>query len=215
MPSIDIPAFKQPKDSVLCGPTCVRMILAHYGIKVGLKKIVSDMRMIKTGTYITDLGSSLLNYGFYTEVKFWLPGMEPQWFGTQDKNDLRRILKTKLRNIHRREWDACRGKLLKYVEAGGILKLEPIMFSDIQEEILAQRPLILSINSRVMDARGRADRGHFIAINSLTEEDTQCSKSMIGYIDPWDGQQHLKYAQDVIFYSHIWDGSALLIRQAN
>jgi len=211
MPELDIPAFKQPKDSVLCGPTCVRMVLAYHGIKVSLPKIVEKLRIIKTGIYLSDLGILLMEYNFYTELKFWLIGMEPRWYGVSDPDQQRHILRSKLRNMHWREWDACRGKLLKYINNGGRLTFKPVMPSDVERELFSQRPSIISINSRVMNTKGKGDKGHFIVTKSITEKDSEVSKPMLGYLDPWDGVEHNKYVEDVIFYNHIWDGGGLLI----
>ncbi|MBI2064665.1 MAG: C39 family peptidase [Candidatus Yanofskybacteria bacterium] len=214
MPTIDVPAFKQPKDSVLCGPTSVRMVLAYYGITTSLLKIVSRLRMLKNGIYLPDLGRLLMEYGFETELRYWQIGMKPRWFGVNDSDQQRSILRTKVRNIHKREWDACRGKLLKYINTRGSLMFKPIMPSDIESELVAKRPVIMSVNSRVMLARGGTDRGHFIVVNHISDRDTQCSKSMLGYLDPFDGRDHLKYLEDIMFCNHIWDGGGLLIRPA-
>lgn len=212
MPSVDVPVFQQPKGSVLCGPTCARMIMAFHGVDMSLKKIAAEMPMIKTGVDAGGLGRFFLSHGFKVKLNFWLMGMEPRWFGVQDPDELRVILGRKINDPLRRYWDWYRTRLRKYVDAGGDLILRPVMASDLDRELRSGHPAILSINDRLMDQVGRANRGHYVVINHVSDRDTQASRPMVGFADPGDGREHTMYLEDMMFYTHIWFGSAIFIR---
>jgi ABC-type bacteriocin/lantibiotic exporter with double-glycine peptidase domain len=64
----EIPLYKQPDKSNLCGPTCVRMIMAALGHKVSLKKITSEIPMRESGTSLANLGSYFLSKGYKAQI---------------------------------------------------------------------------------------------------------------------------------------------------
>ena len=64
MRSLKIPVFLQPFDKPYCGPTCIKMVLDFYRIKISLKTLVKQLPMTKTGIDLSSVGLFLRNFGF-------------------------------------------------------------------------------------------------------------------------------------------------------
>jgi|SRR3989338_8821574 len=211
MPGIEVPVFKQPRDSVLCGPTCAKMVLAYYGVNVSLKRIAGSMPMIKTGVHLSAIGTFFINNGFETLLKFWEPSLKPCWFGVEDSDASRGILRSKLFN--KTTIKNYRFRLLQYLDAGGKLVFSPVMASDISDELRARRPMIININNMLCGSfGGRSNRGHYIVPVHISDNDSQTSRLMMGYLDPGYGECRFRYVEEVMFYNHIWEGGGLFIR---
>lgn len=49
--TLDIPVYIQPKNSDMCGPTCCKMILEHFGVKKRLDNICTEMKNMPDRDY--------------------------------------------------------------------------------------------------------------------------------------------------------------------
>ncbi len=58
-----IPLIKQPKNSSLCGPSCLAMIYSYYKTK-NYKEEISKINSTNAGSFISDLGISLIQKNF-------------------------------------------------------------------------------------------------------------------------------------------------------
>lgn len=58
------PLYMQPKDSDVCGPTCLKMIASYYGIEVDLDSLIKQTNTIQLGASMLALSEAAEKIGF-------------------------------------------------------------------------------------------------------------------------------------------------------
>lgn len=119
MRSLKIPIFYQPQTKPYCGPACVKMVLAYYGVKVSLRNLIKLMPMTRNGISPYSMG------GF-------LKALAPTVF--IDKNSACSCF-----------W--CKRDKRLYKEAGGVLIPRAVRISDIRLSLFKGYPVILNVTN--------------------------------------------------------------------
>ena len=66
MRSLKIPIFFQPINKPYCGPTCIKMILYYYGIRISLNNLVRLLPVTRAGIDMCSMGMFLRSLGLVT-----------------------------------------------------------------------------------------------------------------------------------------------------
>jgi len=119
--SLKIPIFLQPATKPYCGPTCIKMVLSFYRIKISLNKLVKQLPMTEVGIDLCSMGLFLRNFGFVA-----------MFLDRNAKDGGRMFYKS---------------AIPLFVKGGGSLIHRAIGISNIEEAITMGCPVILNIES--------------------------------------------------------------------
>lgn len=202
---LKVPLFKQPKNSVLCGPTCLKMLYWYYGERLDLEDIKKEMRMYNWGTLITELGRSLLKHNFNVALTTFNTRWFPNTFKSMSSNDLKRYIIKKMHTSKKQK------RLLKsmvsFIEEGGKLKVDIVTEKDIKKAIKSKNPPIICIDNKVLFGKKPGKRGHFVIPVGI-------NKDKIVINDPHSKNGGIKsYDKNkIIFALYSWSASTLFIK---
>jgi Peptidase_C39 like family len=89
---IDISILNQPDDTT-CGPTSLHAIYNHYGLKLDLQKLITDVQYLKNGgTLAVYLGIDALKRNFKATIfSFNLHLFDPTWFGLEKSEIIKKL----------------------------------------------------------------------------------------------------------------------------
>jgi len=97
---LKVPYFKQKR--LTCGPSSLQQVLAYYGKKISLNKILKHIKMFKYGTWLGYLGVCAIKLGFKAKwVCYNVEYIDPTWFSLP-RNKLMKKLEVLLR---KENWD--------------------------------------------------------------------------------------------------------------
>ncbi len=145
MNHLEVPLIRQAEESSDCGPACLAMILEYYKISYTLDEMKKELGAYSWGTVTPQLGVYLLKHGFTVEIVTMHPLLFSLHMQFDDAHDLKNHLAS-LRENMKGEFDPIAlDHFITFVENGGILTPSVPMYSDIEEEIVAERPVLVPI----------------------------------------------------------------------
>lgn len=192
---LDVPLFRQEKDSKDCGIICVQMILAFYKKERSFQEIKNAIEVHEEGTYIPQLGSYLLKNGFDVEIMTLHPGL----FTLQDIGASQEMIRERIEYLQTTataEWDK---KALQYFQEylalGGILTPKIPDKKEIRKSVDKQEPVIVLLTSNFLTESKPTVNFHFNVITGYTDAE-------ILHNDPLDDHRGGKHATptDLFFY---------------
>jgi len=142
---LKVTPYKQ-KDELSCGPTCLRMVLAYYGLKVTEEEIVKSAGGIKKDYYkgilATDLGLAVEKFGLGVALfSYNTYIMDPT-----DKTKKRII--NKLKQIRPKEKERYRAQsIIKFLKSKGEYKVKAPDIKDLYKFIRKKVPLIIYLST--------------------------------------------------------------------
>jgi ABC-type bacteriocin/lantibiotic exporter with double-glycine peptidase domain len=150
---LKIPIFLQPVTKPYCGPTCMKMILGFYGIKISLNKLVKQLPMTESGIDLCSMGLFLRNFGF---VATFLDG------NSKSSGHVFYKSATPL-----------------FVKGGGSLINRAIRISDVKEAIAMGCPVILNIESSHNPGSGHYVVVKHVGKKRMTINDPNCGQKVL------------------------------------
>lgn len=178
MKKLNVPLFLQEKDSLDCGPTCIKMILAYYGISKELSELKSQLFYNEIGTSAYDNGYLLVNNGLNAVAYMNNPLLfNPETNSTLHTNeDIAKYVNTK------RDSDENFAKYKnnldtfeKFFSHGGQMKLEVPTIAHIKQAIDNDNPVFAIVNAQVFGIN--EGTFHFIVITGYDDQQVYINNS--------------------------------------
>ncbi len=167
----------QPDDTT-CGPTCIQAIYRYYGEEVPLEQIVEETpRLPDGGTLGVSLGRHALSRGYRVTIYTYnLIVFDPTWFRPGAPDMRERLAEQAKAKTGEKLRFAC-DQYIRFLEAGGILRLEDLTRGLIRDYINRGIPILTGLNATYLyrtprvhgprmeddDVRGEAV-GHFVVL---------------------------------------------------
>jgi len=160
---LKVPLHFQADGSVDCGPTCVQMMLDYYGIKRTLPDLAAHLNYSKMGTSSFDNGTLFLSEGFSVTAVTANPLLFPADEIRSLSDHASLLLRLNQIEQKRPQWADNFATLRRYIEKGGVMKLEIPAFRHIKTSIDAGNPLLALTYGQAL---GRNQGGfHFMVVN--------------------------------------------------
>ena len=157
--------FKQPKNSMLCGPYSLKMVLSYHGKTPSIKSILKDAPLYKEGTYIGDLGFCAIMNGFNAKiVLFDTSIMAPEYAKMSIKKMVEEMKKRK--SMDKEEKKGLKA-IIKFLKAGGKIEVRIIKMEEIKDAIKNKVPPILCIDRKILYGKGPGKKGHFVVASGF------------------------------------------------
>lgn len=196
MKNLSVPLFLQPENSLDCGPTCIKMILAYYGISKELDELKSQLFYNEVGTSAYDNGYLLVKNGLSATAYMSNPLLfNPEIICTLNTNeDIANYIKSK------RDFDENFAKYKnnldtfeKYFTHGGQMKLEIPTIAHIKLAIDNDNPVFVIMNAQVLGSN--EGTFHFVVITGYDEQNCYINNS-------WPTARHqASYPIDQLLYA--------------
>jgi len=160
-----LPTFSQPKNSISCGPYCLKMLLHFYKNKASIRDIFKEVPLYKAqGTYIGDAAyfllknnvpCSVITFGtcYYTPAEFKMGQ-------TKLLASFQRRLKTKLKLPQKRRLKS----LVRFIKAGGKITLKVPQKKDITAALKKGHPVMAALDCKALYGKGTGAEPHWAVI---------------------------------------------------
>lgn len=201
---LEVPLFKQPKKSFLCGPYCLKMLYSYYGRTREIKDILSEIKFYRKGTNTSELGISLLKNGFDVTIYCLNSRNFPNEFKKMNSKEILAELKKIIRPILGIRF---RRSMIRFLEEGGEFKSRITTIEDIKKAIESKSPPILTIERKSLYGDKIGDSGHFVIASGFDNKNIIINdpNHTYGGIKP--------YTYDEIrFALYSWRGSVLFAK---
>ncbi|MBW2991467.1 C39 family peptidase [Candidatus Woesearchaeota archaeon] len=217
---LNLPIYRQAKESVDCGPVCLKMLLEYYGIKLSLKKLKSKIRVYKDGIYTAQLADFFLKNNFNVEIVT----LNPKLFTKRDEkkknidlvSHFQKLLTDKETSKKLKEDDKRGIKyFIKFVKNKGKIKIKIPDEKDLKTEIKNKRPVIAILTTNFLLGKKPRFNLHYNVVTGI-------DKKYVYVNDPlWDyrGGKHRYLIKDFLFglyassYPYVGDGSLMKIKK--
>jgi len=168
MNKFDIPLYLQKIGSADCGSTCVKMLLAYFGIEKDLEELQKDVLYSEIGTTMFDNGSLLLDHGLKTTVITAQPLLfSPEIVSKIANNeDLLKVIDLKIEKSPKFKDNLETWK--KYLDKGGQVKIEIPDFSHIKEAIDNEYPVLVLFYGQPLGQHEGIF--HFVVVSGYDDE---------------------------------------------
>lgn len=162
MKKLNIPLYLQAPRSPDCGPVCVQMALAYFGVERDLPYLQKKLKYNKMGTSAYDNGALLLDEGLKVTAVTAHPMLFPPDLAKNIKStkDVSKILTAKAKQVPR--YKTGLQTFEKFLSKGGTLKIEIPTEKHIHKAIDVKRPVIALLYGQAM---GSNEGGfHFVVV---------------------------------------------------
>ncbi|MCL5113877.1 MAG: C39 family peptidase [Patescibacteria group bacterium] len=169
--TLNVPLFLQEKNSLDCGPTCVRMILAYYGINKTLKNLQSKLYYGDAGTSIFDNGALLLENKLKTNAITAQPLLFPpdKTRKLKTRKSVINLIKNKMEDKEYERFIDNFKTFLKYFEKGGNIIIEIPSFQHIKNAINNESPILALMNAQALGSN--EGKFHFVVITGYKDNE--------------------------------------------
>ena len=172
MSQLNVPLIRQAERSADCGPAALAMLLAYHGVAYDFEELKQELGVYSWGTVTPQLGTYLLKHGFEVEIVT----MHPALFSVHSKFEDAASLKTHLQSLE----GAMKGEFdpialmhfIEFVDAGGQITPRVPTFKHIQDEIEAERPVLVPITHWFLHETNSSPRFsiHFNVVTGIDEQ---------------------------------------------
>jgi hypothetical protein len=204
--TLDVPLYRQPKDSYQCTAACARMILAFDGRAETLQALAKELGIGKTvGAFLPRLGTLFLHRGYDVRIRGW-----EFWF----PNGLFYLPPERTRQALLR-WCGKQGstkygqQLREFLPKGGRYEFGPVTGADISAELIAGRPAILDLDSAILCAKRARTNRHSVVATALAGNDVVVNDPSTTY-----GGRRTYPLDRVLYCCHAIGGSIISVRPA-
>ena len=152
------------------------MILQYYGINTSLREMKRTLKLRKeVGTYIPQIGLLFMKKGFDTEIVI----QNPFILTTKSRQMSPKQILKQIKEIYskdKRKKKRSRSRLdsleyfIKYLEAGGKIRVKVPGEEDIKTEARAGRPLIAGMTNWFMLSGEPHFNGHFVVVRGIDKK---------------------------------------------
>ena len=209
----NIPHYRQPNGSSLCGEACLKMVYGMYGIKKSIYDIRQDINKFsgcfrgKRGNLIFELGLHLLRNGFDVDISTW-PSYENNFackrFQDMDQKKLKESLKNIFSVAGGSRTLSCR-MMTKFMEEGGKFFSKVATFREMRKRVRGGIIVMIStnyINSKVLPYG--ADPAHFVV-------PVEFKGRKISWLDPYLKNETVINKEEFLFMLYTCDATVLFI----
>ncbi len=188
------------------------MVLSRYGIRRSQERIAFELAITRTGTCPAELGTYLLDEGFHVVLYFWQLGIKPKFLGARGST-LHHALRSSLNASAGKKlctyWDMDRRFLMRFIAAGGTLRLEPIQPHHLAAAFAHRQSVILSYDSRLLGRYGSENAGHFVVPLRFARHSD--GRTQLVFLNPQSGRPQRSYLDRIMHACHLWEGCGMII----
>jgi hypothetical protein len=172
------------------------MLLRYYSVNSSLSQLRQRLRVHSHGLYTGEVGCFLLALGFSVSIVL----MQPRLFTLADRERKPDGIRRLLIRFHADQRNGKRDReaaahLVRFLDQGGTLSVRVPRAADIEDEILARRPLISSLTAHFLAGYRPAFTFHYQVITGFSNGIVHCN-------DPaWNstGGQRSHQIEDYLF----------------
>lgn len=200
---LDVPLFRQSKDSVECGLISLKMINSYYRKSSELLNLAKLIKQ-QGGVYSPQLALEALSHGYSIEIVTRNPLLVWKEHKNLTQQKIVAKLKEKLKNLTEEKDKVPVRYFIKFLEKGGILNIRIPSKEDIEEEIKQKRPLIVFLTTSTLYQKNLADTTNNkinYTFHTVVVTDIQNGKVFIN--DPFWGEEggEKEYPIDEFLYA--------------
>ena len=181
---LDVPLFRQEKDSNACGLYCLKMLYRYYGHDREVAEIAAALELIPTGVYAQELGYHLLQHGFGVTLVTRDTVRFPLIYGRMCAQELHAAIAARLAATPdgHKEGAFWRG-LLRFRDAGGTFDLcMPTLEATIAPALQCGHPVMVCLDAKTLyqfqdladgpvDERSYGQAGHYVILTALDDHE--------------------------------------------
>lgn len=145
---LDVKTIRQQESSVECGLVTLEMLYSYYGANKTIDDLRKEITTIEVGTFSPQLGLNLLNNGFEVEIITHNPLLVERKDTDLSQGELLKKFEEKL-NKYTTKDDNYIGLdyFIKFMKAGGKVKIKIPEFADLKIELDEDRPVIAFLSN--------------------------------------------------------------------
>lgn len=174
-------------DDVTCGPTSLHAVYEHYGLKIPLSQLISEIEFLEEGgTLAVFLGIDALKRGFRARIySFNLRVFDPTW-ANLDRQGLIAKLEQQLLYKHGKKFaQACKA-YIRFLKMGGEIVFKELSTQLLQGYFKAGTPVLAGLSATYLYASAREftnehnlsvlddiqgePSGHFVVLYGIDDE---------------------------------------------
>lgn len=180
-PVLEFNILAQP-DDLTCGPTCLQAVYNFYGDTIELKKVIQEVRQLKSGgTLAVFLGQHALKRGYQATIYTYnLQMFDPSWFNQTEKVDLIDKLEQQSKVKKGRRFHYASEAYIRFLKSGGKIKFQELNSGLIKKYLRKSVPVLTGVSATYLynspreigdtnqyhDIEGEP-AGHFVVINGF------------------------------------------------
>lgn len=172
---LDVPLFRQPADSRLCGPYSVKMALAAFDDRVSTDTIVRDLRCTH-GSWEIQLAAWLARRGYAVTAFMWSDLFPTSFLNDAENADLneRRMREWSRRRIstttfHANERAAYRRHLPSFFDHGGRYVTRPFQKKDVRDALRSGSPPIVGVDAATFTKGRLSYDPHYLVVTGMDD----------------------------------------------
>jgi hypothetical protein len=202
---LKIPVFRQPKDSVLCGPYCAMMLYHYYGKSLSIKEVMKGIRPCKDGVWISSIGIGFIKNGFDARlVQLKNDAFPPKYMKMGNKailRDMKKRVRKKGKHTPEIKWN------IRFIEAGGKVEHRVLTLEDVKKAVRQGNPPMMAIERKVLYGKEAGLEGHYVIPVNFTKDEVTIN-------DPSHEYGGIKtYPLDYFLFAfYSWQGIALFVK---
>ena len=210
---VDIPHYRQPNGSPMCGEACLKMIYGMYGIKKSIYDIRQEITKFsgcfrgRRGNLLFELGIHLLQNGFDIEISSW-PSYENNFackrFQSMDQKTLKEALLQLFKVAGGSRTLDCR-MMKKFMEKGGKFSTRVATFRELRKRIKSGIIVLIQtsyINSNILPYGGNP--AHFVV-------PVEFKGRKISWLDPYLKNETTVNKEEFLFMLYTLDASVIFV----
>ena len=151
-----VPFFRQP-NGYTCMPSCLKMLLEYYGMRISFKDIMRGCRCTLEGTDFEAAAEFLASVMCRPILARFNPAIYPAWYRTARRSDIFRGLMRRL-PFTPEEHKHCHTALLGFLRQGGTWKVGVLSLRELKRLLQQKRPVIVSVEARLLWPTKKRDR---------------------------------------------------------
>ena len=162
---LNVPLVRQDKNSQECGLAGLAMIFKYYNVPISYEKLKIELKADKTGTYMPQLGSYLIQNGFEVEII----SLHPKLFSLKDKNkkSVLNYFTSLYKKIKLKQNKKVMSYFIKFLKDGGKIKVKIADKQDIITEIKNKRPICALLTSNFLYRKKPGFNFHFNLVTGI------------------------------------------------
>ena len=230
---MDIKILQQP-DDVTCGPTSLHAVYSHYGYKISLKKLISEIEFLEEGgTLGVFLGIDALKRGFKATIySYNLKIFDPTWAKLSMPN-LRLKLEDLFKATHTKKLKKAIAAYIRFIDLGGTVATADLRASMFEKYFKQDVPVLCglsatylyqcsreftdSMNHSVFNDIQGEPMGHFVVLYGIDENrkfkvaDPDCTNPL--HKNQYYQVDKFRLLHSILLGVMTYDGNVLVIQK--